>query len=93
MRAGAFVEKLERGRPVIEAAPRTLKVGRVYPTSTGNRSPNPVPFIRIAGKWLAKIGFNDGDILDVVISPGEIRLVRREGSPPLVNGQPDLFRN
>lgn len=75
MRVGAFVGKLERGMRIIEAAPRALKVGRLYPTSSRDRSPDPVPFIRLAGKWLAELGFKEGDIVDVVVAPGEIRLV------------------
>ncbi len=74
-----FVEKLGRGIPLTEAAPRTLKVGRLYPISLGNRSPDPVPFIRLQGKWLAELGFKEGDIADVVIAPGEIRLVASRG--------------
>jgi hypothetical protein len=46
-------------RPLTEAQPQTIKVGRTY---QGNPSANSrVPFIRLAGRWLVEAGFSEGD--------------------------------
>ena len=71
-----FVSDLLEPR-LTEAQPRTIKVGRTY---QGNSSaPSRVPFIRLAGNWLAEAGFSEGDEVQVSVAPGEIRL-RRQGS-------------
>jgi hypothetical protein len=70
-----FVSGLEC--PIIEAQPRTIKVGRVYQGSFPANSR--VPFIRLAGRWLEEAGFSEGDVMQVNVSRGEIRL-RRQGS-------------
>jgi hypothetical protein len=62
-------------RPLTEAQPQTIKVGRTF---QGNSSaPSRVPFIRLAGHWLADAGFSEGDEVQVSVAPGEIRLTRR----------------
>lgn len=65
-------------RPLTEAQPQTIKVGRTY---QGNPSANScVPFIRLAGNWLAEAGFSEGDVMHVSVTPGEIRLRRQDSS-------------
>ena len=52
-----FVSDLTERR-LTEAQPRTIKVGRTF---QGNPSaPSRVPFIRLAGQWLAEAGFMEG---------------------------------
>ena len=59
-------------RRLLEAQPQTIKVGRTY---QGNSStPSRVPFIRLAGHWLAEAGFAEGGIVQVSVARGEIRL-------------------
>ncbi len=71
-----------------EAQPRTIKVGRTY---QGGFSVNSrVPFIRLAGHWLAVAGFMEGDMVQVSVTRGEIRLsaarqVARSGGEPPFN--------
>ena len=60
-------------RPLTEAQPQTIKVGRTF---QGNSSR--VPFIRLAGNWLAEAGFSEGDEVQVSVARGEICL-RRQG--------------
>jgi hypothetical protein len=64
-------------RRLTEAQPRTIKVGRTYrgTLSAAFR----VPFIRLADRWLEEAGFSEGDVMQVNVSRGEIRL-RRQGS-------------
>src|SRR6266446_2639798 len=59
-----------------EAQPRTIKVGRTY--QGGFSATSRVPFIRLAGHWLSQAGFMEGDMVQVSVTPGEIRL-RRQG--------------
>jgi hypothetical protein len=63
-------------RPLTEAQPQTIKVGRTYQGSPSASSR--VPFIRLAGHWLSEAGFMEGDEVQVSVTPGEIRL-RRQG--------------
>jgi Toxin SymE, type I toxin-antitoxin system len=68
-----------------EAQPQTIKVGATY---QGNFSPSSlVPFIRLAGHWLADAGFSEGDVMQVSVAHGEIRLRRQESSCNDENGQ------
>lgn len=49
-----------------EAQPQTVKVGATY---QGSFSPSSrVPFIRLAGHWLADAGFSKGDELQVSVA-------------------------
>src|SRR5450631_720411 len=65
-------------RPLTEAQPQTIKVGRTF---QGNSSaPSRVSFIRLAGHWLAEAGFSEGDEVQVSVAPGEIRLRRQDAS-------------
>jgi Toxin SymE, type I toxin-antitoxin system len=72
-----FVSDLLEHR-LTEAQPRTIKVGRTYQGSLSASSR--VPFIRLAGHWLAEAGFMEGDVVQVSVAPGEIRLWRQGGS-------------
>lgn len=72
-----------------EARPRTIRVGRTYYGGFGTASR--VPFIRLAGRWLEEAGFTEGRAVDVVVEPGEVRLVRQGGAPESTEAQPDLF--
>ena len=56
-------------RPLLEAQPQTIKVGRTYQGANSR-----VPFIRLAGHWLAEAGFAEGEIVQVSVARGEIRL-------------------
>jgi hypothetical protein len=62
--------------PLTEAQPHTIKVGRTYQGAFP--APTRVPFIRLAGHWLAEAGFMEGDEVQVSVTRGEIRL-RRQG--------------
>jgi Toxin SymE, type I toxin-antitoxin system len=65
-------------RPLTEAQPQTIKVGRTF---QGNSSvPSRVPFIRLAGNWLAEARFSEGDEVQVSVARGEIRLRRQDSS-------------
>jgi hypothetical protein len=61
-------------QPLTEAHPLTIKVGRTYQGRFSAQSP--VPFIRMAGRWLTDAGFLEGDVLQVSVAQGEIRLTR-----------------
>lgn len=65
-------------RPLTEAQPRTIKVGRVY--QGGFPANSRVPFIRLAGRWLEEAGFSEGDVMQVNVVRGEIRLRRQNSS-------------
>ena len=65
-------------RPLTEAQPQTIKVGRTYHGSPSANSR--VPFIRLAGNWLKEAGFSEDDVIEVSVTPGEIRLRRQESS-------------
>jgi hypothetical protein len=65
-------------RPLTEAQPQTVKVGRIF---QGNSSaPSRVPFIRLAGHWLSEAGFSEGDEVQVRVAHGEIRLRRQDSA-------------
>ena len=72
-------------RPLAEAQPRTIKVGSTYQGSPSASSR--VPFIRLAGHWLEKAGFSEGDVMQVSVTPGEIRLARQGSSRSEEEGQ------
>jgi hypothetical protein len=72
-----------------EARPQTIRVGRTYHGGFGRASR--VPFIRLAGRWLEELGFTEGTVLDVIVGPGEIRLVRQEETRERCEPQSDLF--
>ena len=55
-------------RPLTEAQPQTIKVGRTYQGSLS--ASTRVPFIRLAGRWLAEAGFSEGDEVQVSVAPG-----------------------
>ena len=65
-------------RPLTEAQPQTIKVGRTYQGSLS--ASTRVPFIRLAGRWLAEAGFSEGDEVQVSVAPGEIRQRRQRRS-------------
>ncbi len=65
-------------RPLAEAQPRTIKVGSTYQGSPSASSR--VPFIRLAGHWVEKAGFSEGDVMQVSVTLGEIRLARQGSS-------------
>jgi len=56
-------------RRLLEAQPQTIKVGRVYQGANSR-----VPFIRLSGTWLAEAGFAEGEMAQVSVARGEIRL-------------------
>jgi Toxin SymE, type I toxin-antitoxin system len=68
-----------------EAQPQTVKVGSTYQGDFSASSR--VPFIRLAGHWLADAGFSEGDVMQVSVAHGEIRLRRQESSCNDENGQ------
>jgi hypothetical protein len=63
-------ELLDRG--LTEAQPQTIKVGRTY--QRGFSATSRVPFIRLSGRWLEEAGFLEGDVLEISVALGEIRL-------------------
>jgi hypothetical protein len=65
-------------RPLTEAQPQTIKVGRTYQGCPSANSR--VPFIRLAGRWLEEAGFSEGDVMQVGVTPSEIRLRRQDRS-------------
>lgn len=77
MKVGLLVSKL-LDRPLIEAKPLTIKVGRTY--QGGFSTQSRVPFIRMAGRWLTEAGFMEGDVLQVTVVQGEIRLTQMSRS-------------
>ncbi len=72
-----------------EAQPQTIKVGRTYQGSLSATSR--VPFIRLAGHWLAEAGFMEGDEVQVSVTPGEIRLRRQGRSRSEESSRPDFL--
>jgi len=56
-------------RRLLEAQPQTIKVGRTYRGANSR-----VPFIRLSGNWLEEAGFSEGDVAQVSVARGEIRL-------------------
>jgi hypothetical protein len=58
--------------PLTEARPTNIKVGRNY--QGGFSATSRVPFIRLSGRWLEEAGFSEGDVLEVSVVQGEIRL-------------------
>ena len=67
-------------------AARTIKVGhRLYGDGIDSRKMVRVPYIRLSGKWLAEMGFAEGDSIEVVASSGEIKLVHK--APPTAQQQ------
>ena len=80
MKTGILASELLE-QSVIEARPRTIKVGRTY---QGRFSAEcRVPFIRLSGHWLVEAGFSEGDSVQVSVAPGEIRLRWHSGSAQL----------
>ena len=69
-----FVETL-CNTGLVEAQPQSIRVGYLYQDRLG-RSASRVPFIRLAGQWLADAGFDEGDVLAVQVTSGEIRLLK-----------------
>jgi type I toxin-antitoxin system toxin SymE len=65
-------------RRLTEAQPQTIKVGRTY--QGGFSANSRVPFIRLSGRWLAEAGFSEGDVVQISVALGEIRLKWQSGS-------------
>lgn len=78
MKTGILASEL-LGQPLAEAQPTTIKIGRTY--QGGLSAQSRVPFIRLAGRWLAEAGFLEGDVLQVTVAVGEIRLNWLRKSP------------
>ena len=74
---------------LLEAPPRMIHVGYLYQNRL-RRPASRVPFIRLAGQWLAAAGFNEGDSLTVQVTSGEIRLIKQE-SAAASNPRPTRF--
>jgi anaerobic selenocysteine-containing dehydrogenase len=69
-----------------EARPHTIRVGRTFTQRAAGSQL--VPFIRLAGHWLADAGFEEGDTVRVTVARGEIRLIAEgTSSRPLPQGE------
>ncbi len=85
-RRGKRGQRVRRSAPRPKASPdnansgrRQLTVGRVYQYRARGGAVA-LPFIRISGLWVEAMGFRCGDVVDVLVRPGSIRI--RLHQPP-----------
>ena len=69
---------------------RMVKVGRTTQVRRGGGR-SVVAFIRLAGKWLERAGFLEGDMIAVTAANGEIRIVRQGQQSVRGKVQGELF--
>lgn len=74
-------KRLTVSRRYPSAAARAPWAGSAYGASAC-RAPEPVPFVRISGKWLRRLGFSIGTKIEVEAERGRLVLTAApEGSP------------
>lgn len=54
---------------------KTIKVGKISQWCARGAPSVYVPFIRLSGKWLERVGFCAGEYVEIRISDREIKLV------------------